>query len=394
MKQAKKLAAVLLSLVMLLALVIPASAQIGEYSITINDTNSNHTYTAYQIFKGDISESDTEPGPYVLSNIKWGNGVKTDGLIDALRGVGDFAGLAEDATAADVAELLTNAKALDAFLNVINRTPGFLAGAGTPATPETGEDSCTIKLNEAGYYLIKDSLDEGTVGESVSDYIVQVLGQESVQPKESPIPNVEKKVQEDDKHTADDGYGAGYNDVADWDIGDSVPFKLIGSIPDMSAYDTYKYVFHDTLSAGLTLEAGSVNVYVVGTKNADLEVQTPLTSTTYSLATTGLDNGESFTITFNNLKTVKGAGEGKFIIVTYTATLNDSAEIGLPGNPNEVYLEFSNDPNGDGTGKTTTDKVIVFTYELDGTKVDGEAITTTLPGAQFVLLNADGDKVA
>ena len=37
------------------------------------------------------------------------------------------------------------------------------------------------------------------------------------------------------------------------DIGDSIPFKLIGTVPDMSAYDTYTYVFHDTLSAGLTV---------------------------------------------------------------------------------------------------------------------------------------------
>ena len=137
MKQAKKLAAVLLSLVLVLALAVPASAQTGNYSITITDTNSNHTYTAYQIFKGDISGSDTEPDPYVLSNIQWGDGVNTEGLIPALQAVDGFTDLADDASAAAVAEKLTTSEALDAFLQVINGNPGFLGNAtGAGVTPD------------------------------------------------------------------------------------------------------------------------------------------------------------------------------------------------------------------------------------------------------------------
>ena len=60
-----------------------------------------------------------------------------------------------------------------------------------------------------------------------------------------------------------------------------------------------------------------------------------------------------------------------YIVIFYDAVLNENAEIGLPGNENSAYLEFSNNPNGEGTGQTTEDTVIVFTYELDGTKVDG-----------------------
>jgi hypothetical protein len=74
--------------------------------------------------------------------------------------------------------------------------------------------------------------------------------------------------------------------------------------------------------------------------------------------------------------------------VQYNATLNSSAVIGLSGNPNEVYLTFSNNPNQGGTGdtgKTPTDKVIVFTYELDTTKVDGSDSTKKLANAEFEL---------
>ena len=44
-----------------------------------------------------------------------------------------------------------------------------------------------------------------------------------MEPKDSDVPTVEKKVSEED-FRQDNGYGYGYNDVADWDIGDSVPF--------------------------------------------------------------------------------------------------------------------------------------------------------------------------
>lgn len=402
MKKARKLTAVLLSLVMLLALAVPAFAA-DTYSITIRNDKEGHTYEAYQIFAGTVSSdaaTDGETGGPMLGDITWGSGVndashaellaalKADATIGALAGMPDAADAAAVAAALDGA----NAETAAAFADVVSR---FLSDTATEST--AGEGVYTIDNLDAGYYLVKDQ--DGSLqgaADTATDYIVQVLGNVAMEPKDSDIPTLEKKVYDEEFAVNDEAktYGEGYNDVADWDIGDKVPFKLIGSIPDMSAYNTYNYVFHDTLSAGLTLEEGSVKVYVANTKNANLEGQTPLTSSTYSLVTTGLNNGESFTITFDNLKTVTGAEEGKFIIVTYTATLNANAEIGLPGNPNEVYLEFSNDPNGDGTGKTTTDKVIVFTYELDGTKVDGEDITTTLPGAQFVLLNADGDKVA
>ena len=398
MKQAKKLAAVLLSLVLVLALAVPASAQTGNYSITITDTNSNHPYTAYQIFKGDISGSDTEPDPYVLSNIQWGDGVNTEGLIPALQAVDGFTDLADDASAAAVAEKLTTSEALDAFLQVINGNPGFLGNAtGAGVTPDEGADTCTINLTEAGYYLVKDAVAEGALGQSVSDYIVQVLGEESMAPKDSDVPTVEKKVSEEDYHQ-NDGYGTTYNDVADWDIGDSVPFKLIGSIPDMSAYETYEYIFNDTLSNGLTLQEDTIKVYIAVDKDDEVRDYIPLKKgDDYTLTTTNTENGGGrFSIAFDDLKTAPYIADGtrNYVIVTYDATLNANAEIGLDGNPNRVDLQFSNNPNGDGLGRTTEDTVIVFTYELDGTKVDGKNADTKLEGAEFVLFNGGHTRVA
>lgn len=405
MKQAKKLAAVLLSLVLVLALAVPASAA-GNYTITITNDQTGHTYEAYQIFAGDVSDDTQqgggEEGP-ILSNITWGKNIEnTTGLIQALidSDIAAFDGLnAATSTAATVAEALEVAADAAAFANLVEP---FLTGA--PATSGAYNDEAhtyTIANLDAGYYLVKDQ-DGSLQGDpaTATEYIVQVLGNVAMEPKDSDVPTVEKKVfdQEYAEVDAEGVYGTGYNDVADWKIGDSVPFKLIGSIPDMSAYDTYRYIFNDTLSDGLTLQEDTINVYIAVNKDDEVGNYTALTEgDDYTLTTTNTENGGgSFSIAFDDLKTAPYIAEGNrnYVIVTYDATLNANAEIGLDGNLNRVNLQFSNDPNGDGLGRTTEDTVIVFTYGLDGTKVDEENPETRLQNAQFVLLNSGRNRVA
>lgn len=399
MRKAKKLAAVLLSLTMAMLLTIPAFAA-ENYSITIQNDKTGHTYEAYQIFTGDVS-SDAQQGGNVegpiLSNIVWGRGVNGAGLLAALKEAdAEKYGQCEDA--ADVAEALgaENAAAADAAAFAEIAAEHLTDATGTANAPVDG--NYVIEGLPAGYYLVKDQ--DGSLegdADAATEYIVQVLGNVAMEPKDSDIPTVEKKVSEEDYHQ-DDGYGTTYNDVADWDIGDSVPFKLIGSIPDMSAYDTYEYIFTDTLSNGLTLQEDTVRVYIALNRDDEVRDYTPLTEgEDYTLTLNNVANGGgSFSIAFDDLKTAPYVDQGNrnFVIVTYDATLNANAEIGLDGNPNDVYLEFSNNPNGDGRGRTAEDTVIVFTYELDGTKVDGENAETKLEGAEFVLLNGGHTRVA
>ena len=403
MKKAKKLAAVLLSLVLVLALAVPASAA-GNYTITITNDQAGHTYEAYQIFAGTVSDNETDDatdaGP-MLGDIIWGDNIEnTTGLIQALidSDITAFDGLiAATSTAANVAEALEVAADAAAFANLVEP---FLTGDPVISGAYNGDaHTYTITGLDAGYYLVKDQ-DESLDGAAATatEYIVQVLGNVQMEPKDSDVPTVEKKVSEED-FRQDDGYGYGYNDVADWDIGDSVPFKLIGSIPDMSAYDTYEYIFNDTLSDGLTLQEDTIKVYIAVDKNDEVGEYTPLTAGkdyTLNVQNVGANGGGSFSIAFTDLKTAPYVGQGDrhFVIVTYDATLNANAEIGLDGNPNSVDLQFSNDPNGDGLGRTTEDTVIVFTYELDGTKVDGEHEDTKLEGAEFVLFNGGHTRVA
>lgn len=392
MKKARKLTAVLLSLVMLLALVVPASAA-DTYSITIHNDKTGHTYEAYQIFAGTVSsdeETNGETGGPMLGDITWGSGVDGAALLAALKAA-DEEKYDACTTAADVAKALgtETATAADAaaFADIAAKR---LTTAAKTATAPNDDGNYIIEGLDAGYYLVKDSLQAGDnqTGQVLSDYIVQVLGNVAMEPKDSDIPTVEKKVYDEEFAVNDEEktYGEGYNDVADWNIGDRVPFKLIGSIPDMDAYDTYQYIFHDTISAGLRLDIDSFDVYVAQEKNQDPVALgwKEIDPANYELTQTE----DGFTLKIDNLKEFPYVDEEgrNYILVFYDAVLNENAEIGLPGNENSAYLEFSNNPNGDGLGRTAEDTVIVFTYELDSTKVDGET-QAALQNAKFVLLN-------
>lgn len=173
---------------------------------------------------------------------------------------------------------------------------------------------------------------------------------------------------------------------ADHDVNDKVCFRLTGTLPENYAtYTTYEYIFHDTMSKGLTFDPASVEIY-----HGDEKTGTKIDAN-YTVSTQSGTKGETeITIQFANLKTAVNATSDDKITVVYEATLNEQSVIGSAGNPNKVYLEFSNNPNGNGTGKTPEDTVTVFTYKVAANKVDGKG--KELAGAGFKLSKFDKDK--
>ena len=148
-------------------------------------------------------------------------------------------------------------------------------------------------------------------------------------------------------------------------------------------------MFTDTLSDGLTLNAGTVKVYL----DTDKDISNGATDIT-SAFTFAVDseNSQKFTVSCDDIKSITDVtiSATSKIIVQYTAKLDTDAVIGLDGNTNKADLTFSNNPNGEGKGTTPEDKVIVFTYELDTTKVNGADTNEKLAGAEFKLMNAAG----
>ena len=403
MRKVKKLLGLLLAAVMVLAMGVPTFAASGGYSIKINDESSEHTYVAYQVFRGTVSVSDNGQ---TLSNVEWGDGVNGEALLAALKGPeGTLTAYQTCTSAAEVAKVLEgyddDSQAIKEFSDIVGQHLSETT-SGTLSAYDEDSKSYTISGLAAGYYFIKDA-DTVAETDAYTDFILKLTNDETITRK-ADVPSVEKKVQEDDKDITygeeDDNYGEGYNDVADWNIGDPVPFKLIGTLPtNFADYDTYQYIFHDTLSTGLSLNQDTIHVYMASDK-AGTKDKKELHGYTVNVPGTEEENQCSFEVAFADLTNSETVGEevtaNKYIIVEYTATLNKDAEIGLPGNPNRVYLEFSNNPNSGGegdTGKTPEDKVIVFTYELDATKVDGEHTDTKLKDAEFKLYDENGKYV-
>ena len=373
MKQTRKLLSILLALAMVCALATTAFA--ATVTVPSDGILKDHTFTAFQIFSGREDDG-------ILSDVQWGSGINSDAFLAALKADTTYGSMFTECTdAAAVAKVLGANNTNNALANAVAKL-AYANKTGNGTTLTSGENTLAD-----GYYLVVDTTANVGAGGAYNASLLQVVGNINIAVKTS-APTVEKKVLEDDKYNQDGGYGTGYNDVADYNMGDAVPFHLIGSVPDMSRYDTYKYIFHDTLSAGLTLNADSIKVYVASDKAG--------TGKTEISGWTKVVDGQSFTVSFTDLKSVSDVSQGKYIIVEYTATLNQNAAVGLDGNPNVVYLEYSNKPDQSGsgedhpTGNTPEDKVIVFTYELDTTKVDGQNNNTKLEGAEFKLKNAAG----
>lgn len=368
MKHMRKFASMLLALVMVLGMTVSAFAEETTYSITINNSTEGHTYEAYQIFTGDLSTNGD--GKKVLSNIVWGSGISEAGKT----ALGDAAAKAET--------LKTGADA-KAFAKEV--APYLTTAAGSANTVTDGK--YVISGLVAGYYLVKDQ-DGSLTGDNdtYTEYIVKVVGNVEADPK-SDVPKVQKKVK--DINDSTDDAMTDWQDSADYDIGDPIPFQLKATLADnVSSYTTYKVVFHDTLSKGLTYN-NDAKVYIDGKATDGFTVT----------ATVNADGTTTLTVSCDDVKALD-AGNSSVITVEYTANLNENAVLGSAGNPNKVYLEYSNNPNkseagNNETGKTPEDKVIVFTYKVIINKitknsnynpdVEGSEEYIPLTGAEFTL---------
>lgn len=355
MKKMKRFVALALSVVMVLAMSVMAFADDETtYSLTINNSKTGHTYEAYQIFVGDLTiEKNTKK----LTNIKWGSGVSE-------------AGQKQFGKADKKAETLNSADDAKTFAKEV---AGYLT---TPTGSQTKTDQAYIISGlKPGYYLVKDkdSSLENQANDVYTSYIMEVVGDTTAAPK-GDVPSFKKKIKDTNDTT---GETSDWQDSADYDIGDDIPFKLEGTVAsNYDEYSKYYFAFHDVEETGLTFNPNSVEVFVDGNKiTSGFQV---ITSTSDKC---------TFEIVFDDLKQIQAVEAGSVITVEYKSTLNDKATLGNQGNVNKAKLEFSNNPNdtqgGTSRGETPWDNVIVFTYKVvvNKTKENGDP----LEGAEFTL---------
>lgn len=376
----------------------------NKTDITISKATNGDEFSAYRLLNLTTStEGETTNYSYTVNN-KYQTVLKQ--AIDELNG--DAAGA--PTTDAEIIDYITKNVASNDSTDATKVTARkFAETVRTKITsdPSITADKTTTKTEsqdaqftnmDQGYYLIVQTAAASADGNTMSQVILDTHGQSAtkVTVKKDSV-SLTKKVQEN-QDGVDNPAADNWQDGADYNIGDMVPFQLTGTLPtDYANYNAYKYVFHDSASNGLTFNVNNaeLKVYAVNgdTKTELKKAADASDATGYNVIATGL-TGETFQVQFTNLKQAQAAESSETvtinkdtkIVVEYKAKLNNDAKRGAMGNPNEAWLEFSNDQyntgEGSPTGKTPHDKVIVFTFDIVVNKYKNHV------GEQYKLNNA------
>lgn len=396
-KVIKKLLAALLAVAMVCAMAIPAFAENSE-----GDVDSHHTYSAFQIFKGDVEGNNIKD--FKISNVDWGSNIinNSDDFLNKLR------------EADHIGPLFTNAKSAQEVLAVISQWHDsdddsiafarfvchylYSNDANPTYVVRAGSNALTIPEAKAGYYLFVDTTDfsKDDSYHSYNSFLLMVTKGNwnvPITPK-AEKPTVEKKVYDNPDGTSTGGFGSS----ADHAINEKFQFQLTATLPDSTNraydyYDKYSVIFHDTLSEGITYDKDDELDSVVIKSNGNTYNITD--SSKYTIDTTDLESQNSFVVNIDVKACAKDAGfdlnNGATITVTYTAHLNDKAYVNTAGsstsNINKVYLTYSNNPKDESSiGKTPeSTPVYVYTYQLNNTKHQDTEKGPALEGACFRL---------
>ena len=378
----------------------------GSVTILQNANNKSDATTTlgYQIFKADVVDNGTSK---TASNITWASEEVGKAVVEQIKALdSSYAGT----TAQDAADYLSThlpAEGSSGTSTIIesNKLYSNIANAlreDTNLTPTELTIGVAQDLS-TGYWLFltsTTSTDTGTnqVG-SAPIYAVVGGSALTVSPKTT-LPTVTKQVK-------NDATGADWSNVADSQVGQSLQYRLIGSVADaIPSYTTYYYKFTDTLSAGLTADSSTVAV-TVETDGTSYMVPATVTTTDASYTnytttlTTNTDNTSVLGVEFTDLKSLKDAsgtaipvnGTTK-VYVTYSAALNSNAVVANGYNDNSVMLTYSNNPGTDSKGYSTPSSVRDYTFKLNLVKVDSSKQSTKLAGAKFTIQATTPDEGA
>lgn len=369
-----------------------AMAAEGTHTVTISPAKSGHTYEAYQIFTGNLGTDGS------LGNVVWGSGIDQSKLAaegtDALIKNKDAATVSQNLAAKSSDS--TDAKAYaTAFSGVLSTTH-----TDSSDFVSTGVGSYTISGLSDGYYLIQDKA--GTLNEkndAYTSFILKIIGADVTVAPKSTQPTVDKKIQ-DKTGDAEAGATEGWGNTADHDINESFQFKLDATIPaeaNLADYKTYKVKFNDTMSKGVTFE--SIESVTVNGNDGTAAKSWTLTGTDYDATTpaTAEDDTQSWSLTIDDVIAKCGGikiAQGFTVEVIYNAHLNEKATVndasGSTDNENSVNLEYSNNPNAEGLGKTEDKTVYAFTFGITNKKVIDSVDGDALAGAGFKLYTDEG----
>ncbi|MBC8629473.1 SpaH/EbpB family LPXTG-anchored major pilin [Blautia stercoris] len=368
MKRMKKIMALMLAAIMMMAMSVTAFAAegaTGTNTLTVNVKSTepaqdlkDQTINLYKLF--DVTESksgETTNYAYTVNN------TYKAALASVLKI--DETSKDEDFAAAVTKLGSDNATAVQKFANDFTAealTKNLSATANSGKIAEENTTSYTFNNLAAGYYLVYV-----TGGKEIQSSLVTVDETTNTVNLKTEAPSITKTA---DKETVS--------------IGQVVKYTVTGSIPDTTGYAEYVYKIHDELSTGLdfvndaagtALEEGATTVTVAvafGEGSTDA-------STAPTTATLDSTNKKKMSLNLSEWVRANQTNKGKEFTVTYYAKVNDKAVV---AEKNSAKLEYGNDP--DNTTETTPSEAKTPTYPLNIKKTDHKT-SGLLAGAKFSL---------
>ena len=354
MKHAKKLAGLLLALVMVLSMSVTVFAAGETGTITIDNAVKDQTYTIYEILKLESYDAASNAYSYVATDA-WSSFIDSNAIKDVYVKVDDqgYVTWIETASAADFA------KAAQKYAKDNS--------IGNQGATQATDSTVTFDNLELGYYLVDTTL--GTLCSLDTTNSTVTIKEKNVEPTN------EKKVEEDST--------GNYGGVNDADIGQTVKFQSTITVPanvnnenNTTTAGAQNYVFHDKMSIGLTY---------TGVTGITLNSNT-VPDSNYTVNENPTD-GDTFDVVFTEAFCNSLKANDK-IVISYTATVNENAVVGGEGNKNGSKLSYGEE------GKTETKPSETYTWSFDVLKYGNGDKNKVLEGAQFVLLNKEKTKVA
>ncbi len=352
----KKIFALLLSAIMLMATGVSAFADTGN-STTVNlkiDNKSGATYTAYKVMSSKVSGTDKDGNPvytYTVESAFAGffkdgeNGytLDSDNVIKK-----DGKAITSDGTSANTNQ--TEA----AYLANALKNYALAKGITGTVIGDSGLDT------GIGYYVIAETATTSNKVVASKPILVDLRNNKEITPKNSTV-DLEKKIVEGEKKV----------DSNTANIGDTIKYEVTTSIPTYEA-NVDKSKLSYTLTDTFTNLTYKKNLVI----NAD---GTALTAgTDYTLTET--DGGFTAALTQDAIINHQGAK----LVLTYSAVLNEDAVVDNEvGNPNKIKLEYTNNPDVDNSKGVLEDDVKTYTYGFKIHKVDKNDDTKDMAGAAF-----------
>ena len=376
MKRMKRIMALMLAAIMMMAMSVTAFAAggaTGTHTLTVNVKSTTpaqdlkgQTINLYKLF--DVTESksgETTNYAYTVNNTYKAT------LASVLK-IGETA--KDEEYAAAVLALKDTEGAVQKFANDFTAealTKKLSATANSGKITEENKTSYTFENLAAGYYLVYV-----TGGKEIQSSLVTVDETTTTVNLKTEAPSITKTA---DKETAE--------------IGQVVKYTVTGAIPDTTGYDQYQYIIHDELSKGLdfvndakgtALEEGATTVTVAvafGEEIADAS-KAPTTATLDST------NKKKMSLDLSEWVRANQTNKGKAFTVTYYAKVNKDAVV---TEKNNAQLEYGNNPKE--TTKTTPSEAKTPTYPLDILKKE-KTSEKELAGAKFSLYTTEADAKA